>query len=407
MKIWNVTHRGKKVYQVVIKYEDPNGLTKIKKFLHPKRYIAIENATKWEKEYKNKTPSLSDNGYTIGHVNTKLEKEWDKRIELKRLDVFDQEGLEEDTVERYKDSRKALFKILGNGDEKQAIHFPLSNITYEWYSDFLDDMFAKHKFSKSKAKRVRNFLNSLLTKAEQLNWFQSPHHRYKEKPTQYRPLHQPRAMTPKEAKKLLISLENTFNSALNRDEIGDYSENGFAHKFQELSFIYIIQYPTGIRWGEAAGLSYEDFNWHNLTITIRNSRNVRNSKITPTKAAKLRVADAMMGERIVPIPKKLKYFFDTYTRQKCIKSGHLFDVGYKYSLDYLKSKCDKLGFDSSIVDTKMFRRFIISEWQKSGVDSRTIALRVGHNDTKTQIGYATFSDPNAQQDMSKLIARIY
>ena len=268
-------------------------------------------------------------------------------------------------------------------------------------------MFAKHKFSKSKAKRVRNFLNTLLTKAEQLNWFQSPHHRYKEKPTQYRPLHQPRAMTPKEAKKLLISLEKTFNSALNRDEIGDYSENGFAHKFQELSFIYIIQYPTGIRWGEAAGLSYEDFNWHNKTITIRNSRNVRNSKITPTKAAKLRVADAMMGERIVPIPKKLKYFFDTYTRQKSIKSGYLFDVGYKYSLDYLKSKCDKLGFDSSIVDTKMFRRFIISEWQKSGVDSRTIALRVGHNDTKTQIGYATFSDPNAQQDMSKLIARIY
>ena len=411
MKIWNVKVRGKKVYQVVVDYQDPgDDYPKKKKFIHEKRFVAVQRATDWlEHTHKNKkfTDKVFPDGKTIGDVNIKLEKEWDKRIKLKELDPFDQEGLELDTVNRYKDSRRSLFLILGDGDTDKAHHFSLQRITHEWYSDFLDDMFAKHQFTKSKAKRVRNFLNTMLSKAEQLNWMNSPHHRYKEKPTQYRPLHQPRAMTPKEAKKLLLSLEKTFNSAVNTDEYGDYSEQGFTRKFQELSFIFIIQYPTGMRWGEAAGLSYNDFDWNNLTITIRNSRSTKSGKITPTKAAKLRVADARKGERIVPIPKKLKYFFDKYTEQKSIKSGYLFDVGYDYSRQFLQERCEKIGLDGNIVDTKMFRRFVISEWQKAGVSDKTIALRVGHNDTITQNGYGTFADPTAQQDMTKLIATIY
>ena len=55
----------------------------------------------------------------------------------------------------------------------------------------------------------------------------------------------------------------------------------------------------------------------------------------------------------------------------------------------------------------MFRRFIVSQWQKQGVDPKTIALRIGHNDTLTQNGYGTFSDPKAKADMGNLAATIY
>ena len=42
-----------------------------------------------------------------------------------------------------------------------------------------------------------------------------------------------------------------------------------------------------------------------------------------------------------------------------------------------------------------------------GVDPKTIAIRVGHNDTTTQNGYGTFSDPNALKDIKKLEAVLF
>ena len=99
--------------------------------------------------------------------------------------------------------------------------------------------------------------------------------------------------------------------------------------------------------------------------------------------------------------------FAKYVVKNVDKNSQLFTVSYTRCLELLHEKCKKVRIPDDIVDTKMFRRFIISQWQKMGVDPKTIAIRVGHNDTVTQNGYGTFSDPNAVSDIKRLEAAIY
>ncbi|MGB1734773.1 MAG: hypothetical protein ACPHIZ_09680, partial [Acidimicrobiales bacterium] len=108
-----------------------------------------------------------------------------------------------------------------------------------------------------------------------------------------------------------------------------------------------------------------------------------------------------------PIPPKLMKPFAKYVKEKNITEGELFSVSYSTTLEQLHKHCKKAKIPSDLVDTKMFRRFIISQWQKLGVDPKTIAIRVGHNDTTTQNGYGTFSDPNALKDIKKLEAVLF
>jgi len=408
MKTHRVNVRGEKKYCVVINTGEfhPNGRAKEKKFYHSKKNVAIDKANEFLINLPNQkqTAFSVKSGLTINHVYRKLEDDWETRIAMRQADPLDNEGIEQSSVDRLKDNKKALFTILGNGDHKAGETFVLKNITHEWYDQFLKDMFRVHHYSKSKAKRVRAILNNLLEKAEELNWFDSPHHKFAKKVTKYKPRNQKRAMTDKEALLLIEELQYNFLYGHRSNQHGrSHAETGVT----ESAFLMMLQYPTGMRWGESAALNVEDFDWDNYTLTINKSRDYRTRVVSMTKAGKLRQEDADEGARIVPIAPKVMKAFTKYMKAKNITSGELFTVSYESTLELLQKTCAKVGIPAEIVDTKIFRRYIISKWQKLGVDSKTIALRVGHNDTVTQNGYGTFGDTNALKDVKMLQTAIY
>jgi len=393
----------------------------LKRFYHARRNEAVAKANEFLKNKGTKKDvPYGSNGYTINDAYLKLESDWDVRVSDNQDDP--DTGFTEKSADRNKDNARALFKILGNPTfkdlnkeesllalEKGKI-FQLKLITSIWYEDFIKNLKKKQNgISKSKAKRVRSILHNILEKAEELDWFVSPHHKFKKSlvlKIHYDPS-DVRSMTNKEAKRLNQELEYAFSYGHNSNQHGNLNAINGEGKTSQSAFLMMLQYPTGIRWGESAALTPKDFNWDNFTLRINKSRDYRTRKVGKTKAGKLRQEDAMQGERIVPLPKQLKKYYDRYIKDRNIKSGYLFDVSYERTLAVLRSKCEIAKIPEEIVDTKMFRRFIVSQWQKQGVDPKTIALRIGHNDTLTQNGYGTFSDPKAKADMGNLAATIY
>ena len=408
MKTHRVTVRGVKKYCIVVDTGEfyANGRSKEAKFYHVKKGVAVDKANEFLSTLPNKKRSSADikKSRTINDVYRKLEDEWETRIAMREVDPFDSEGIDEKSVNRLKDNKKALFIILGNGDAKAGETFILNNINHEWYDQFLKDMFRVHHFTKSKASRVRSILNNLLEKAEELNWFDSPHHRYAKKPTKYKPRNQKRAITDKEALALQEELEYSF---LYGNRSNQHGRSHTVTAVTEGAFLMMLQYPTGMRWGESAALDVNDFDWNNFSVKINKSRDHRSRKVSLTKAGKLRQEDAEEGSRIVPIAPKVMKAFTKYIKAKNITSGELFTVSYESTLELLHKLCAKVGIPADIVDTKIFRRYIISKWQKLGIDPKTIALYVGHNDTQTQNGYGTFASPDALKNIKMLQTAIY
>ncbi|BAQ88485.1 Integrase (XerC) [uncultured Mediterranean phage uvMED] len=411
---------GKIKYVAAVETGDfyPTGRPILKRFYHARRNEAVAKANEFLKNKGTKKDvPYGSNGYTINDAYLKLESDWDVRVADNEDDA--DTGFTEKSAIRLKDNARALFKILGNPGYKtlskqelisameKGKALSMSQIDSSWYETFIKNL--KKTESKSKAKNVRNIFRNILEKAEELDWIISPHHKYKKSKVlqiHYKPK-DVRSMTIKEALRLNQELEYAFSYGHNSNQHGNLNAINGEGKTSQSAFLMMLQYPTGIRWGEAAALTTKDFDWVNLTLRINKSRDYRTRKVSKTKAGKLRQEDAMQGERIVPLPKQLKKYYDRYIKDRNIKSGYLFDVSYERTLAVLQSKCEIAKIPEEIVDTKMFRRFIVSQWQKQGVDPKTIALRIGHNDTLTQNGYGTFSDPKAKADMGNLAATIY
>jgi len=396
----------------------PTGRPILKRFFHARRNEAVAKANEFLKNKGTKKDvPYGLNGYTINDAYLKLESDWDVRVADNEDDP--DTGFTERSADRLKDNAKALLKILGNPSHKvlskdgllEAIErgksFNISQINSAWYETFIKTL--KKTQSKSKAKRLRAILHNILEKAEELDWIVSPHHKFKKSKVlkiHYKP-EKVKAMLPKQAKKLYQELEYAFSYGHNSNQHGNLNSLNGEGKTSQSAFLMMLQYPTGMRWGEAAALTPKDFDWKNLTVKINKSRDYRTRKVGKTKAGKLSQQHALDGERITPIPKQLKKYYDRYIADNNIKSGYLFNVSYERTLEVLQSKCKIVKIPEEIVDTKMFRRFIISQWQGQGVDPKTIALRIGHNDTLTQNDYGTFSDPKAKADMGNLAATIY
>lgn len=401
MNIKPCTNHGKKMFKVTI----PNGIYPNGKV----RYATLFRKTKTEcKEaaqsfLKNEGAAKEIAGtHTLGNCHRKLQENWDLKVMNKEENPLAKDGMKQSSKDRLEDNIRALWKILPHGENTA-----LKVITSDWYDSFIKGMRTKHKFSKSQALRVRAILNNLLEKAEQLDWMVSPHHKYKKEKIDYSPKHVI-SMKENQAHKLWDQLEYSFGFGHRTNSHGHYGHNsGHFPMVCESAFLMMIQYATGMRWGEAAALCANDFDFSNLSVTINKSKDYRTGKVSVTKAAHLRVEDANEGERIVPIPPKLMKPFAKYVKEKDITEGELFSVSYSTTLEQLHKHCKKAKIPSDIVDTKMFRRYIISQWQKMGIDPKTIAIRVGHNDTTTQNGYGTFSDPNAMKDIKKLEAVLF
>ena len=166
-------------------------------------------------------------------------------------------------------------------------------------------------------------------------------------------------MTQKQANRLFEELEYSMMFGHNSNQHGNLNKiTDNLPMVCESAFLMMIQYATGCRWGEAAALNVEDFDWNTFSLIINKSRDYRLRTVSVTKAAHLRVEDADEGERIVPLPPKLMKHFGKYINVKKIKKGSLFSVSYSGCLELLKNKCNKANIPDDIVDTKMFRRFI-------------------------------------------------
>ena len=410
MNIRACTNHGKKMFKVTVPNGVyPNGKVKYATLFRKTRTECKEAARAFNQEAD---AALKNIGlHSLGECHRRLQKDWDLKVLNKEENPLAKDGMKQSSKNRLEDNVKALFKILSHGENTA-----LKTITTDWYDTFLKDMRLKHKFSKSKSKRIRAILNNLLEKAEQLGWMVSPHHAYKKIVIDYTPKHV-KAMTQKQANRLFEELEYSMMFGHNSNQYGNLnkivgridprSKTANVPMVCESAFLLMIQYATGCRWGEAAALTVEDFDWNNFSLTINKSKDYRFKTVSVTKAAHLRVEDAEEGERIVPLPPKLMKHFAKYIKVKNIKKGSLFSVSYTRTLELLRDKCDKANIPGDLVDTKMFRRYIISQWQKMGVDPKTIAIRVGHNDTTTQNGYGTFSDPNALKDIKKLEAVLF
>ena len=82
-------------------------------------------------------------------------------------------------------------------------------------------------------------------------------------------------MTNKEAKRLNQELEYAFSYGHNSNQHGNLNAINGEGKTSQSAFLMMLQYPTGIRWGESAALTPKDFDWDNFTLRINKSRDYR------------------------------------------------------------------------------------------------------------------------------------
>ena len=71
-------------------------------------------------------------------------------------------------------------------------------------------------------------------------------------------------------KKKMIELDefdqgprNVFNYGHNSNQHGNLNAINGEGKTSQSAFLMMLQYPTGMRWGEAAALTSKDFDWKN------------------------------------------------------------------------------------------------------------------------------------------------
>jgi integrase len=288
---------------------------------------------------------------TLGDCHRQIQKLWDDKVKNKATHPKAPGGMTQSSKDRLEQNVKKLFQILPYGGQTD-----LSIIDKEWYSNFYYNL--KDNHSSSIALRVRNILNNLLQTGEQMDWIISPHNAFKDTHKIIYKSVGKEAITSEQGKKLFKELEYSFNYGHLSNSHGHYGHNsGHVPMVCESAFLMMVQYCTGCRWGEAAALTVEDFDWNKLELLISKSKNYRRKEISLTKAGHLR----------------------------------------------------RKGTRRNLVDTKVFRRLIVSKWKDMGVDPKTISLRIGHSveDTKTQDVYGTYSDPNAKSDVKNLEKELF
>ena len=402
MKPRACTNHGKKMFKITVpngKY--PNGKPRYATLFRDTKTECKEAALEYLKAEEAAIKSLRKK--TLGDCHRQIQKLWDDKVKNKTTHPKAPGGMTQSSKDRLEQNVKKLFQILPYGGQTD-----LNIIDKEWYSNFYYNL--KDNHSSSIALRVRNILNNLLQTGEQMDWIISPHNAFKDTHKIIYKSVGKEAITSEQGKKLFKELEYSFNYGHLSNSHGHYGHNsGHVPMVCESAFLMMVQYCTGCRWGEAAALTVEDFDWNKLELLISKSKNYRRKEISLTKAGHLRRKGTDKGERIVPLPKSLKKYFDKYLVSKSIITGSLFNVSYGVCLEQLHIKCSKIGIDEDLVDTKVFRRLIVSKWKDMGVDPKTISLRIGHSveDTKTQDVYGTYSDPNAKSDVKNLEKELF
>ncbi len=377
MKVQKVIHNGNKKFCAIVETGEfyPSGRAKQKRFFNTLRNEAVALAMDYLADKGNQPNKVVNlDVYPLFKVFDSLQEDWSVKVALKNKNPKKRNTLSEDTVNRYEESVKALWKIR---DKNTNIH----TINKRWVDKFIKELKTHH--TESHAFRVYSVFEKIMMKAEQLDIIDlSPTHAFaKDRPTYSSP--GKKAIDPKEMKRILKQIQWSYE------------------KYQSQSaFLLLIQAYTGARWGEVSALTHGDIDFKNNKILINKSRSAKTGKVSLTKSGHLKHDEADMGERIVPIAPKFADMIDDYIVGANIKKdGCLFSCSYTVSQDTFIAACKRAG--STQRETKVFRRYVSTQMRKFASPDE-VKLRLGHSDIATQDIYVTHTDKNASIHAQKL-----
>ena len=321
---------------------------------------------------------VSNNHYTLDHAYDELYKDWQVAIAEKAKNP--KRGLDKSTIDRYDSSINLLFKLVSTQTR-------LVEINKAWVRNFIRDLKTKQwsankdkVLSDKQANTAWQMFGKLMDSAVKSDLVEvSVHKIFQSEAPTYEP----------SGKK---AIDEVTMKEISRHFI-DVANNGFV-KESQAAMISLLEMYSGIRWGEAAGLPYENINWNTGETLISQSKDSKDGRIKMTKSGSLRIANADKGERIVWISKSLLDLMaavipDLHTQKT---SGLIFDVAYKTTNELVQGTGKKFG---TKLETKDFRRFYATQLAKLGASRDERQQALGHATVDMQDTYITHDNPEA------------
>ena len=383
MKAHKRKNNGKSVWEVRLpKGKDEYGIIKYFSIYGSTSKEAIEKAEAKKYNLVNDVsetqPVVSNNHYTLDHAYDELHKDWQVAIAEKAKNP--KRGLDKSTINGYDSSTNRLFKLVSRQTR-------LVEINKAWVRNFIRDLKTKQwsankdkVLSDKQANTAWQMFNKLMDSAVKSDLVEvSVHKIFQSEAPTYEPV----------GKK---AIDEVTMKEISRHFI-DVANNGFV-KESQAAMISLLEMYSGIRWGEAAGLPYENINWNTGETLISQSKDSKDGRIKMTKSGTLRTANADKGERVVTFSKKILLqipivIADLHTHKT---SGLIFDVAYKTTNELVQGTGKKLSIK---LETKDFRRFYATQLAKLGASRDERQQALGHATVDMQDTYITHDNPEA------------
>lgn len=169
------------------------------------------------------------------------------------------------------------------------------------------------------------------------------------------------------------------------------------HAPGQYKVVFALQFATGMRFGELAGLHVDDLDFQSSTVHIRRST-YRTQEVAPKTDA---------GFRDVTVDADTMQMLKEYLNQQQLTAGRLFKtrngspmVCANINRYVLKPLCKKLGIP--IATTHAFRHGRVSVLQQNRVPGDLIKEWVGHTSLKITSRYTHFSDEYRREIVKNL-----
>src|ERR1700733_3838316 len=159
--------------------------------------------------------------------------------------------------------------------------------------------------------------------------------------------------------------------------------------------LFALQFATGMRFGQMAGLHVEDLDFSELIVYIRRSTFIH-QEVSPKSKAGHREVDVDAGTMAI-----VKSYLGDRTSGRVFKSRNGTPlVNGNVNRFVLKPLCGKIGIP--VGTTHEFRHGRVSVLQQNGVPGDLIKRWVGHSSLKTTSKYSHFTREFRRETVSKL-----
>jgi integrase len=159
--------------------------------------------------------------------------------------------------------------------------------------------------------------------------------------------------------------------------------------------LFALQFATGMRFGEMAGLHVEDLDFSELIVYIRRSTFIH-QEVTPKSKAGYREVDVDAGTMAI-----VKSYLGDRTSGRVFKSRNGTPlVNGSVNRFVLKPLCKKIGIP--VGTTHAFRHGRVSVLQQNGVPGDLIKRWVGHSSLRTTSKYSHFTREFRKEIASRL-----